>query len=529
VRRYYNGPSNIKFCAFGIGEDFDEELMKSIADIGAGSYFFIEGSSSIPKFVTIALKDILNSIGTDALLKVRGLNGCAINKIYGGDQNTFLIGDLTSDNLREVLVDVSIIGKPDIEEEEFLYYQLIFSPFKMRPSASVEPEKVKINGSLSIKYTNDPSNVEQSHNYQVSDACIMQQMSITHKRVIKHLDDGKNSEAVSLLDELEKRIRRTKEDKHDNNSNLENFIQETKKLRQKIMEQGSNPQLVLKKKIHHMQHAIEKGDHGYITGYFAVIHNDNRVNESGSSGSQSPPRKHKKGGSKRDKKQVEEEEKDETGYVNDKDMEQMEKKGGLKKKSEKPSFVDDGQNSEGNIGYTNDKQTKKEIGGYNGGKYVSNDGGGYLSNNSQYSKSSGKKVNKKTKSSHEGETGHVDRHSGKKSKHTKGKNKDRDEDIEDKGRNYVNVIEGGNQDTGYMNVISNKPSKGKGSNEEGRKYLNDVEDENPQKNTGYINTTGSAKPNDKNKKRDDKNPKRDEYEETGYVVRINSKHTKGKK
>jgi len=53
-------------------------------------------------------------------------------------------------------------------------------------------------------------------------------------------------------------------------------VEEVKFLKQKISEQGSRPSMVIKKKIHHMKHAIEKGDQGYIAGYFSTISNDRR-------------------------------------------------------------------------------------------------------------------------------------------------------------------------------------------------------------------------------------------------------------
>ncbi len=57
--------------------------MKSIAESGSGSYFFIEGSGDIPRFVAFALKGILKLVGSDTFLTLRGLNNAIVTKIYG--------------------------------------------------------------------------------------------------------------------------------------------------------------------------------------------------------------------------------------------------------------------------------------------------------------------------------------------------------------------------------------------------------------------------------------------------------------
>lgn len=101
--------------AFGLGNDFDEELMKNVAEHGSGAYFFIEGSSAIPKFVDFALKGLFKLVGTDAILRIRGLNGAVVTKIYSH-------GDLTK--VRHITFVLVIADKSD-------------SPFSVRSALQV--------------------------------------------------------------------------------------------------------------------------------------------------------------------------------------------------------------------------------------------------------------------------------------------------------------------------------------------------------------------------------------------------------
>jgi len=104
------------------------------------------------KFVSIALNDILKSVGTDAILRLRGVNGGAVATAYGYKDisNGLLLGDLISNNLREVTIDMQVLGREGIDEEDILIYQLEYVPFYV----GLEP--VTIINKVSIKYSNEP-------------------------------------------------------------------------------------------------------------------------------------------------------------------------------------------------------------------------------------------------------------------------------------------------------------------------------------------------------------------------------------
>lgn len=50
--------------AFGLGLDFDEDLMHGIAREGRGDYYFISCAEEITKFMSQALKGIQSLMGT---------------------------------------------------------------------------------------------------------------------------------------------------------------------------------------------------------------------------------------------------------------------------------------------------------------------------------------------------------------------------------------------------------------------------------------------------------------------------------
>jgi len=48
----------VTISSFGLGDDFDEDLMHGIAREGEGDYFFISSAQEITKFMSQALKGI---------------------------------------------------------------------------------------------------------------------------------------------------------------------------------------------------------------------------------------------------------------------------------------------------------------------------------------------------------------------------------------------------------------------------------------------------------------------------------------
>lgn len=93
---------DIQISAFGLGDDFDQVLMKGIADIGiylkkfhsglntylltlkgVGIYFYVKNSDLIPAFVEFALNFLKKSVVCNAVLKLRGTGNSFVTKIYG--------------------------------------------------------------------------------------------------------------------------------------------------------------------------------------------------------------------------------------------------------------------------------------------------------------------------------------------------------------------------------------------------------------------------------------------------------------
>jgi Ca-activated chloride channel family protein len=216
--------------SFGVGEDFDENIMKGIAEAGCGQFFFLESADTIVPLMTKALQSVFDICGTQAQLIIRGRNNAIVTKIWGYE-NIALganLGDLHFDNLRVILCDFTVSGTvPEGAEVEVLDYQLKYN----RPD-DVDGESLVVTGTLSVTFVHDESLVQQIdprvqtlHAVQVSaemddrvtqlitdnqrdNALTVIAQQIALLKEVEHLDDEKGmvSMLIRMAENMQKRL-----------------------------------------------------------------------------------------------------------------------------------------------------------------------------------------------------------------------------------------------------------------------------------------------------------------------------------
>ncbi len=67
---------------FGVGEDFDEQLLKQIADQSGGNFYFIANPDQIPQFFTEEIGELLSLVAQNLTLEIEFINGVEIKHIY---------------------------------------------------------------------------------------------------------------------------------------------------------------------------------------------------------------------------------------------------------------------------------------------------------------------------------------------------------------------------------------------------------------------------------------------------------------
>jgi len=262
--RQLTSDRSLSVTSFGLGSDFDEDLMKSIAELGSGDYFFIEDATSIHQHVQKSLSALLSSVGSSPVLKIRGTNGGIVKKIFARTADEVVhgvhLGDLKQDNLRQILCVVEVCPSHG-DGGEILTWSLQYTPDGQQ-SSTPPTTTTTLKGSLHIKYTDDDELV-----YKVNPAVLVaktiQEIGETDAAILSLLDKGKLEEAIEMkqhdLEKLEKI------EYLDSNRMVTALIQKTKRGIARMRDKKVNTATV-RKATHYNTYIHNSGSH-YLYSY----------------------------------------------------------------------------------------------------------------------------------------------------------------------------------------------------------------------------------------------------------------------
>jgi Ca-activated chloride channel family protein len=182
--------------SFGIGADFDSEIMKGIADAGGSRFYFLSSPELIELLVTKALVCVFGVCGSRVRLIVRGKNGAVVTKIWGHENIVAgaSLGDLHLDNIRSVLCEFTTSGTTNTEVETLTY--------ELQYNQSNDPNGAPtvIKNTLSLKFVEDESLITDI-DPRVKTMYATQTVAEMDKQIAQLVRDGHRKEAIDLVDE----------------------------------------------------------------------------------------------------------------------------------------------------------------------------------------------------------------------------------------------------------------------------------------------------------------------------------------
>lgn len=103
---------------FGFGEDHDAEMLRTIADVGEGLYYYIENKEAIPQTFADCLGGLLSVVAQNMVLVVEPSNGVSILKVHSkvptknlsdeGGPVELTLGDVYSEEERNLLLTLRL-------------------------------------------------------------------------------------------------------------------------------------------------------------------------------------------------------------------------------------------------------------------------------------------------------------------------------------------------------------------------------------------------------------------------------------
>jgi len=144
---------------FGFGSDHDVNMLKAISDKGNGVYFFIENKDSIADAFADCIGGLLSVVAQNISLALQGVNGAVITKVHTkfnytvkNELYTTALGDIQSEEERDIVCSISLQGSAEIPHSEILTAKLGY--FNV-----LSAKQEELNASCIIARRNDTGNV----------------------------------------------------------------------------------------------------------------------------------------------------------------------------------------------------------------------------------------------------------------------------------------------------------------------------------------------------------------------------------
>lgn len=193
-----NRKDGITISTFGVGNEFNENLMTDIADYGRGNYYYIKNSSDIPEIFASELKGMKNLVGQNTKMKVKfpGEN-LRVSKVFGypyeveGDQVIVDFKDVFAGQKKSVLIKFDITKKSTrkLEFENELTYEDVTSDFRLVTERNV-------NG---IEQTSSIEKFNSNKNETVVQNISMFEANELMEEALRKADDGDYTSAKQIL------------------------------------------------------------------------------------------------------------------------------------------------------------------------------------------------------------------------------------------------------------------------------------------------------------------------------------------
>ena len=203
VEEIYN--EGIGISTFGVGEDFDEDLLVTIADSAGGTYYFIETADDIPKYIAQEFEGLLDTVAYNLEVHWKGIEGLKINRVLGVPyesrfSNSTKLGDLQSE--KEIILIFDVIIPPKTlkdSKQKILDFTISWIP------TNGLPKEEKFHSICEIIYTEDEELLSQELDEIIENAHLLEAVFI-HQEVIDFADQGQFSNAQKTMNHFQQKL-----------------------------------------------------------------------------------------------------------------------------------------------------------------------------------------------------------------------------------------------------------------------------------------------------------------------------------
>ena len=197
IARTYRSQS-ISLSAMGVGLDYNEDLMVSLAENGGGNYYFIEHPRSLAGIFENEFSSLSQLMAHNCHIELVLGEGVSVEDVVGysfdarSGKCIIALGDLYYDEQREIMVALSVPKGSGTRR--------IASGDLQLGGSTTWSGNVK-GFATDIRYTSDEAVVERNRDLETQSRADVAVSTRNVERALRLLDEGKNEEAKRSLDQ----------------------------------------------------------------------------------------------------------------------------------------------------------------------------------------------------------------------------------------------------------------------------------------------------------------------------------------
>lgn len=190
----------VTVTTLGLGRDYDEDLMESIAENGAGRYYYVENPDQMSRIFAQELKLLYQTVAKSPVLRFKWDQGVGGVEIFGQEtsrefhENAIEVEDIYAGERRSMLIKASFasrqLGPVALGEVEFSYLNA--------ETGLTQTELIPIK----IDVSADAGTVEKGRNMDVAVEGLLAEAEKEHKTAVTLFESGKYGDADKVLTAL---------------------------------------------------------------------------------------------------------------------------------------------------------------------------------------------------------------------------------------------------------------------------------------------------------------------------------------
>jgi Ca-activated chloride channel family protein len=182
----------------GLGEDYNEDVMASIAEASGANYYYVKDAEKLPDIFEKELGEVKNAVAQDIRIIIELPDGVEPIEIVGmpdahfeGNKATVRLGSFYASQRRDILVRCRV-KSPEGDSAEIGRVHVVYA-------APGDGKDCQSDAAATVKFTDRQADSDKSVNASVATQVALGENTATRQRALELQDAGKYKDAAKIL------------------------------------------------------------------------------------------------------------------------------------------------------------------------------------------------------------------------------------------------------------------------------------------------------------------------------------------